>query len=170
MMHMKKLTEYTPDENNFGESVLFLKDDQGNDWYESQKDFEKDTLKIAYNDYGVVCSAFTDVSKLWPINLSVTEIKATKIPADFVVDGNWYFDGIKIKKRIETKAEIVAQVNAKRADLIARATVVIDPLQDAVELAVASDEEVERLKAWKVYRIALTRVDSNDPSWPSVPQ
>ncbi|MGC6387224.1 tail fiber assembly protein [Ewingella sp. S1.OA.A_B6] len=170
MMHMKKLAQYTPEENNFGESVLFLKDEQGADWYETQKNFAKDTLKIAYNDAGVICSAYEDISRLWPINLSVTEIKTSKVPEDFAIDGNWIFDGNKIKKRIETKAEATKQADAKRAELISRATQVIAPLQDAVELTIATDDEAERLKAWKIYRIALTRVNTSNPSWPEVPQ
>ncbi|MGP9421509.1 tail fiber assembly protein [Ewingella sp. AOP9-I1-14] len=153
-----------------GQGVLFLKDGQGDDWYEMQRYFANDTLKIAYNDAGIICSAYEDISKLWPINLSVTEIKLSKVPKDFAVDGNWIFDGTKIKKRTETKAEVIAQADAKRANLITRATEVIAPLQDAVELDIATDEEKERLKAWKIYRIALTRVDSSNPTWPEVPQ
>ncbi|WP_176489256.1 tail fiber assembly protein, partial [Morganella morganii] len=50
--------------------------------------------------------------------------------------------------------------------------VIIDPLQDAVELEMATPEEESALKEWKKYRVLLSRVDTSlgsDVAWPIRP-
>ncbi|EJH8726403.1 tail fiber assembly protein, partial [Cronobacter sakazakii] len=52
------------------------------------------------------------------------------------------------------------------------ATQAIAPLQDAVELEMASEGEVAQLAAWKKYRVLLNRVDTTtapDIAWPEMP-
>ncbi|EOM6987716.1 tail fiber assembly protein, partial [Escherichia coli] len=48
----------------------------------------------------------------------------------------------------------------------------IAPLQDAVDLEMATDDEQALLLAWKKYRVLLNRVDTStapDVEWPAVP-
>ncbi|CAM6643993.1 phage tail protein [Escherichia coli] len=48
----------------------------------------------------------------------------------------------------------------------------IAPLQDAVDLDIATEEETSLLAAWKTYRVLLNRVDISvapDIEWPAVP-
>ncbi|EFG3348518.1 tail fiber assembly protein [Escherichia coli] len=48
----------------------------------------------------------------------------------------------------------------------------IAPLQDAVDLEIATEEEASLLAAWKKYRVLLNRVDtstSQDIEWPALP-
>lgn len=50
----------------------------------------------------------------------------------------------------------------------------ITPLQDAVDLGVASDAELDALRAWKTYRLGLTRLPDqpgfpNELDWPTPP-
>ncbi|EAS0613610.1 DUF4376 domain-containing protein [Salmonella enterica] len=92
MITLNNLTRYTPDVSISG--VIYLRDDKGNDWYESQSLFQEDTWKIAYDADGVICSCSQDVSMLYPINMSVTEVE--KLPANFEVDLTWRFDGENI--------------------------------------------------------------------------
>ncbi|WP_323115656.1 tail fiber assembly protein [Klebsiella variicola] len=64
------------------------------------------------------------------------------------------------------------QANRKLTELRAKADTEILPLQDAVDLAMASDDEVTRLNEWKAYRLALYRLDISDAEnidWPAVP-
>ncbi|MBC2659823.1 tail fiber assembly protein [Pseudomonas sp. MSSRFD41] len=63
----------------------------------------------------------------------------------------------------------------KRDSLLAYAALRIAPLQDAVDLDSATDEEVTRLKAWKQYRVVVNRVSSQEGwpglvDWPSPPR
>ncbi|EAB6845036.1 tail fiber assembly protein [Salmonella enterica subsp. enterica] len=40
----------------------------------------------------------------------------------------------------------------------------IAPLQDAVDLGEATDDEKARLLAWKKYRVQVNRVDTSSPT------
>ncbi len=91
----------------------------------------------------------------------------------------WTYDGSVFASPPLTDEQLAAQKQQKiannvatKASLIAQATVAIAPLQDAVDLDEATDAETASLKAWKQYRVALNRVDSNtsdDIAWPSLP-
>jgi len=55
------------------------------------------------------------------------------------------------------------------------ASVAIAPLQDASDLNMATDEELESLKAWKIYRVLLNRVEDqpgfpSEIEWPTQPE
>lgn len=72
-----------------------------------------------------------------------------------------------------TDAENAALIASSR--LVAEtdeATRVIAPLQDAVDISIATDEEITRLAEWKRYRVALSRIDTSeapDIEWPARP-
>lgn len=70
------------------------------------------------------------------------------------------------------KTAEVAEANATKAALINSASEQIAPLQDAVDLDMATDDEKARFDAWRKYRVLLTRVDtSTAPAivWPDMP-
>lgn len=51
MMNMKNFTTYIPDVNPYAGlsvNVIFFRDAKKRDWYESQKLFAKDTLKVCF--------------------------------------------------------------------------------------------------------------------------
>ncbi|WP_413740843.1 tail fiber assembly protein [Sodalis sp. RH18] len=166
---MKGLTLYTPEDKK-ASSVLYLKDEDGNDWYESidGKLWGEDTIKIAFDAAGIIRSMNADVSKLWPLNLSVVEVKASAIPAGISLNGAWVYDGEKVVQRAGYAAE---QAGNKKLALMATAGTQIAILQDAVDLAMATDAEVAALTAWKTYRVNLSRLDTAaDPvDWPVAP-
>lgn len=104
-----------------------------------------------------------------------------KMPDD---EGNtpgpgWYFENGVFSRPHLTAEEIErnrlwAIENNKRLkdSLLAQATLAIAPLQDAVDLDDASEEEVALLKKWKQYRVAVNRIDANtaeDIEWPTQP-
>lgn len=69
--------------------------------------------------------------------------------------------------------ELVSEAEAKKQSLLSEATDAIAPLQDAVDLDMATDEESALLKEWKKYRVLLSRVDTStapDVEWPQKPQ
>ncbi|EEJ9248011.1 tail fiber assembly protein, partial [Salmonella enterica subsp. enterica serovar Muenchen] len=45
----------------------------------------------------------------------------------------------------------------------------ISPLQDAVDLDIATDDEKAQLNEWKKYRVLVNRVDTSNPDWPEQP-
>lgn len=55
-----------------------------------------------------------------------------------------------------------AEINLGRCRaLMNEAALKIAPLQDAIDLNIATDDEKQRLKAWKVYRVALNRIEQH---------
>lgn len=83
------------------------------------------------------------------------------------------WDGMKWVTDID--AQRLADVNiatAKKAELIAEATVVIAPLADAKAGGYIDDADIPRLTEWQRYRYALTKVDVSaapDIEWPIAP-
>lgn len=73
-----------------------------------------------------------------------------------------------------TLEEILIAANAQRDSLLAKAALRIAPLQDAVDLGDATDDEMLSLKLWKRYRISVNRVSEQDRfpgkvQWPESP-
>lgn len=71
-----------------------------------------------------------------------------------------------------TAEELISQAEGKRSILRAEADTAIQPLQDASDLGIATDEETSQLVAWKKYRVMLMRIDMEDVDkicWPEQP-
>ncbi|PFF93581.1 tail fiber assembly protein [Escherichia albertii] len=71
-----------------------------------------------------------------------------------------------------TEEQLIDGAENKRNKLMKAANAAIAPLQDAVELGIATDEEIVLLKEWKKYRVLLNRVDTSlapEISWPDLP-
>lgn len=73
-----------------------------------------------------------------------------------------------------TAEELLSVANSKRDELLALATLRINPLQDAVDLGDASDSDTTLLKLWKQYRVAVNRTSAQpgfpeEIDWPSPP-
>ncbi|QXB23902.1 tail fiber assembly protein [Lelliottia amnigena] len=63
----------------------------------------------------------------------------------------------------------VADATQQKAMLLANASAVIAPLQDAKEGGYIDDTDIPVLTAWQKYRYALTKVDTANPEWPVAP-
>ncbi|MEA1064757.1 tail fiber assembly protein [Erwinia sp. HR93] len=71
-----------------------------------------------------------------------------------------------------TQDELIASAESKKSSLLVAAAMAIAPLQDAVDLDIATDEETALLMTWKKYRVLLNRVDTSkapDIEWPTLP-
>lgn len=155
-------------------NALFLFSEDGTEWYSSQQGFAHDTIKIAYDDKGIIRSiaANKDVSTLWPAGLSVAEVADTTANRRANISGGWVFDGKNIDKRIYTQEEQQEHARIEQRTRIAAVAKVIAPLQDAVDLGIANDAEKVRLEDWKRHRVMLNRLDvSAAPAidWPPAP-
>ena len=87
-------------------------------------------------------------------------------PFDVWNGSTWVID-----KDAEQQAA-VESVNSEKAQRLQQATDTINPLQDAVDLEMATDEEKAQLTAWRKYRVLLTRVETStapDIDWPQAP-
>lgn len=71
-----------------------------------------------------------------------------------------------------TNEELIMLAESRKQTLMAEATAAIAPLQDAVDLGMATTEEESALKEWKKYRVMLNRVDTSLGAavvWPTPP-
>lgn len=112
-------------------------------------------------------------------------------PADAVeISARWYaylMDGQTTGKQITanaygqpvlsdlpmpTKEELIAGAESQKSALMQTANERIAPLQDAVELDIATSEEEAQLLSLRRYRVLLSRVDTSvvpEPAWPEIP-
>ncbi|WP_278399432.1 tail fiber assembly protein [Hafnia paralvei] len=156
------------------DEALCLKSEDGQDWYDVREKLSAEKLKIAYQADGVIRQQSYNAVELFPENLSVTEISKEDVPDELPerLDGNWVFDGKKIAPRIIPESELIAQAEETRAQLMAEANQKITPLQDALDLDIATEDELAQLRAWKTYRVLLSRMDTStvpDVDWPVQP-
>ncbi|EIB96887.1 tail fiber assembly protein [Pantoea sp. Sc1] len=73
---------------------------------------------------------------------------------------------------LPTAEELISQSEDKRSRLRAEADAAIQPLQDASDLGIATDDEAGQLVAWKKYRVMLMRISVEDTvsiAWPEMP-
>lgn len=101
-----------------------------------------------------------------PASMSATELE----PPLFAAwrDNHWTVD-----RDVERQAK-VAEVELKVSACRAEADREIVPLQDAVDLEMATPGELAQLKAWKTYRVMLNRVPQQTGyptqiEWPTAP-
>ncbi|WP_301542461.1 tail fiber assembly protein [Cupriavidus basilensis] len=117
----------------------------------------------------------------------VTELNAAGLaglPFSYSVDGYFTFGDAMTEQEISAVNALYeahdpdgniaywAAVNTSARDsLLSSAALRIAPLQDAVDLETATDEEKSTLEAWKQYRVSVMRTDLGvrAPSWPSTP-
>lgn len=70
------------------------------------------------------------------------------------------------------KTAMITHLTQQKDSLLTFATSKIGPLQDAVDLGIATDAETALLLAWKKYRVLINRIkpdDASDISWPEQP-
>lgn len=73
---------------------------------------------------------------------------------------------------LPTAEELISLAEDKRSRLRAEADTAIQPLQDASDLGIATDDEASQLVSWKKYRVMLMRVNTQDIEkiiWPDQP-
>ena len=79
---------------------------------------------------------------------------------------------VLIERPAPTSEQLIEIANTEKEQRLNAANAAIAPLQDAVDLDIATDEEITQLAAWKKYRVMLNRVDTStapDIEWPEGP-
>lgn len=75
MLYIKKFKTYEPSSNAI-DGVLYLRNEDGKDWYEIQPQFSDNTLKVMFDDDGLVVSCSRDASSLFPVDCGVLEVES----------------------------------------------------------------------------------------------
>ena len=146
-------------------NYLFFQDEKGRDWYETRENW---SAAISVNPVGLVCAFEEDVTKMTMIeNHTVYEVDPATVPEDVI--GNFSYINSVYHDIRPSLSELAQRV---KTDLLNTANNEIAPLQNAVDLGMATDEEKTRLTAWKKYTVLLNRVDLSkapDIVWPNQP-
>ncbi|EHS6181464.1 tail fiber assembly protein [Salmonella enterica] len=74
-----------------------------------------------------------------------------------------------VKDEAAETAARLREAEGTKSRLLQMAAENIAPLQDAVDLEIATDDEKVQLDEWKKYRVLVNRVDTTNPDWPDVP-
>ncbi|EDU0378547.1 tail fiber assembly protein [Salmonella sp. 741265054_HSA] len=74
-----------------------------------------------------------------------------------------------VKDEAAEKAAQLRQAEETKNRLLQIASEKVAPLQDAVDLDIATDDEKAQLDEWKKYRVLVNRVDTSNPDWPAQP-
>ncbi|HGF4504844.1 TPA: tail fiber assembly protein [Escherichia coli] len=175
MMHLKNIkagNPKTPEQYQLTKKagVVWLYTEDGKNWYEEQKNFQPDTIKIAYDKNNVIVTVSKDVSTINPEGLSVVEVSDITANRRADNNGNWMFLDGKVVKREYTKQELQQQAELQKSALLSEAESVIQPLERAVRLNMATNEERARLESWECYSVLVSRVDTANPEWPQKPE
>lgn len=106
-------------------------------------------------------------------------VTAVEMPPNQLVNiGYDYKDGVFIappltNDEMEEKKDLAKGNNiAMKSALMSEAGQKISIFQDAVDLDMATEQEVQSLKDWKKYRVLLNRIDPNTDEyikWPAIP-
>ncbi|EKR7607236.1 tail fiber assembly protein [Escherichia coli] len=175
MQHLKNITAGNPKTvaqyqltKNF--DVIWLWSEEGKNWYEEVSNFQEDTIKIVYDENNIIVGITRDASTLNPEGFSVVEVPDITANRRADDSGKWMFKDGAVIKRIYTADEQQQQAESQKAALLSEAESVIQPLERAVRLNMATDEERARLESWERYSVLVSRVDLANPEWPEIPQ
>ena len=151
-------------------SVFYFEDDRGRDWYTLRdKTWAGETAFIAVTPDGFIATGARDPNFLTLTEgVSVYEILAEDYRDDIGVNAYRYEQG-KIVQLSRSESDIAG---VRKTELLAQAAAAIAPLQDAIDLGIATDTEINLLAEWKKYRVLLSRVDISQTDgieWPEIP-
>ena len=175
MQHLKNIIAGNPKTveqykltKNF--DVIWLWAEDGKNWYEEVSNFQEDTIKIVYDEHNIIVAITKDASTLNPEGFSVVEVPDITANRRADDSGKWMFKGGAVIKRIYTADEQQQQAESQKAALLSEAESVIQPLERAVRLNMATDDERARLESWERYSVLVSRVDTANPEWPQKPE
>ncbi|EFH7778246.1 tail fiber assembly protein [Escherichia coli] len=141
--------------------VVWLWSEEGKNWYEEQKNFQPDTLKVAYNQEGVICCIEKDVSLINPEGMSVVELPNITANRRADISGNWMFKGGVVIKRSYSEEEQRQQAENEKQSLLQLVRDKTQLWDSQLRLGIISDENKQKLTEWMLY---AQKVESTDTS------
>lgn len=158
---------------NIGVNIIFLQSTEGEDWYNAQKNFAEETLKIAFDEKNIIRTFSYDASALIPINLAVAEVSRDNVPVGFDLSQLWTYNGNEIVPYIYTDEELLEQVKRKRDELLSAAQAKIVVTQAKMSLGrELSEEQITTLNEILDYIDKIESIEFSkysDVEWPSTP-
>ena len=160
MLHLKNITAGNPKTaeqyrmtKQYGVTWLFSEDDKN--WYEEQKNFASDTIKMVYTGDGRVVWVGKDVTGIEPRNASVIEVPDITANRRITEPGYWFYRDDKFVFDYKLKAE------DERDALLKQVSIMTSEWEKDLLLGLISDEDREKLKAYRIYAKSLQAMDFN---------
>ncbi|EHJ7911514.1 tail fiber assembly protein [Escherichia coli] len=160
MLHLKNITAGNPRTaeqyqltKQYGIIWLFSEDDKN--WYEELKNFASDTIKMVYTGDGRVVWVGKDVTGIEPRNASVIEVPDITANRRITAPGYWFYRNDEFVFDYKLKAE------DERDALLKQASIMTSEWEKDLLLGLISDEDRERLKAYRIYAKSLQAMDFN---------
>ncbi|EFA4941235.1 tail fiber assembly protein [Escherichia coli] len=160
MLHLKNITAGHPKTaeqyqmtKQHGITWLFSEDDKN--WYEELKNFASDTIKMVYTGDGRVVWVGKDVTGIEPRNASVIEVPDITANRRITVPGYWFYRDGNFIFDYKLKAE------DERDALLQRVSIMTSEWEKDLLLGLISDEDREKLKAYRIYAKSLQAMDFN---------
>lgn len=173
-MELSAVTRYYPESMPYGEGIQYFRSEDGQDFYDSLDKFTKKYKLCTHPETGVIYSMAEDVSRFYPVGFTIVEVD--KLPEGFCIEACWYYkDGEVLPVPVDYRQ----QAESERARLTAIAEREISDKKTDLLLGIISDEEKEKLKAWRVYAKELQAMDFStiadktaydNIAWPELPQ
>lgn len=155
MKNLGRFEQYTPRNPEYP-GAMYLKNDEGTDWYSIAWDKKrvKDNIYAATDCNGIIVCVTDDVTSLTPLGFSVWEIPKKEAPSNIltegynasIVDGDYIFN-------------YAAKAESRRQSLLSAANATIADWRTELQLGVISDDDKARLVTWMAYIKALKAVD-----------
>ncbi|HHI1423521.1 tail fiber assembly protein [Escherichia coli] len=178
MLHLKNITAGNPKtaeqyQMTKRHSIVWLFSEDGKNWYEEQKNFASDTIKVAYNERGRVVWIGKDVTGIEPTNVSIIELPDITTNRRITAPGYWFYRNDEFVFDYKLKAE------DERDALLKQVSIMTSEWEKDLLLGLISDEDREKLKAYRIYAKSLQAMDFsaitdkttyNNISWPEQPQ
>lgn len=159
MKEFKNFVSYVPsataaEAENLPYEILYMRDEEGNDWYEIQKELSQDSIKVVYDDNGAVAQYGSDASVLYPLGFSVAVINAT----DLITEGDrpLYYSGGKVS------VDYIKVAESRRQNLLASAYETIADWKMELRLESINDDDKASLIKWVAYIKVLRALDFAD--------
>ena len=141
--------------------VIWLYSEDGKNWYEEVKNFQPDTIKIAYTSDEIIVAIDKDVSTINPEGLSVVEVADITANRRADISGKWMFkDGVVIK-RTYTEEEQRQQAENEKQSLLQLVRDKTQLWDSQLRLGIISDENKQKLTEWMLF---AQKVESTDTS------
>ena len=158
MLHLKNITAGNPKTaeqyqmtKQHGITWLFSEDDKN--WYEEQKNFASDTIKMVYTGDGRVVWVGKDVTGIEPRNASVIEVPDITANRRITAPGYWFYRNDEFVFDYKLKAE------DERDALLKQVSIMTSDWEKDLLLGLISDEDREKLKAYRIYAKSLQAMD-----------
>ncbi|EEW0910060.1 tail fiber assembly protein [Escherichia coli O4] len=166
MMHLKNIKPGNPKTKEQylltkNSGVVWLWSEDGKNWYEEQKDFQEDTIKLAYTAEGIIVAIDKDVSAINPEGLSVVELPDITANRRADISGNWMFKDGAVIKRTYTEEEQRQQAENEKQSLLQLVRDKTQLWDSQLRLGIISDENKQKLTEWMLY---AQKVESTDTS------